>query len=327
MASGLSRSASGVAGFLHSEQMPALSFSRIVLVAATASLGLSAGVVACTPTRDAGSAATTAATLVDDFGDTTRIGAPRTRIVSLNPSTTEVLFAIGAGGRVVGRTTWDLWPDSARLVPDLGDALRPNIEAVLAARPDLVLLYAREDNRAAAHAFRRAGIATLSLRNDRIADFARTTELIARASGDSVRARVVIDSVAATLARVRTAMATAPRVRVFWKVYDRPLLTIGRGSFMSELVAIAGGENLFDDLAAPSAAVTLEDVARRDPDLVLVAPGGEARLRASASWQAVRAVREGHLALVDTARVGRPGVRLGEAAVSLARLLHPGSAP
>ena len=76
----------------------------------------------------------------DDFGDTVGVAAPPRRIVSLNPSTTELLFAIGAGGRLVGRTTYDVWPVAARAIPDLGPGLRPNVEAVLATRPDLVVL-------------------------------------------------------------------------------------------------------------------------------------------------------------------------------------------
>lgn len=302
--------------------MPAFLLSRSALRRAVLVGSSVCALAACGP-ADPPRALTTAAPIVDDFGDTSAFASAPKRIVSLNPSTTEVLFAIGAGGRVVGRTTWDGWPDSAKLVPSMGDALRPNVEIVLAARPDLVLLYASEDNRAAARAFRRAGVATMTLRNDHISDFARTTRLLARATGDTVRARTVIDSVAATLARVRAATQGLARPRVFWKVYDRPLLTIGKGSFLSELVAIAGGENLYDDLASPSPAVTLEDVARRDPDVVMVAPGGDGPLQNAPAWRAVRAVREGHFALVDTARVGRPGVRLGEAAVSIAKRLHP----
>ncbi len=325
MASGAAVAAFDVAGFLLCwSEMPAFFFPAPPVRRALVLLGIA--VAACE--REAvPRPAAPFATFVDDAGDSAVLVAPATRIVSLNPSTTEVLFTIGAGARVVGRTTWDTWPDSARLVPDMGAALRPNVETVLAARPDLVLLYASEDNRAAAQAFRRAGVATLTLRNDKIADFARTTMMLGRAVGDTVRARRVVDSVSATLARVRAATAGRARPRVFWKVYDRPLLTIGRGSFLSELVTIAGGVNLYDDLSQPSPAVTLEDVARRDPDLVMVAPGSEARLRDAPAWRAVRAVREGRFGMVDTTRVGRPGVRLGEAAVSLARTLHPDITP
>jgi ABC-type Fe3+-hydroxamate transport system substrate-binding protein len=105
--------------------------------------------------------------------------------------------------------------------------------------------------------------------------------------------------------------------------WDEPLLVIGGGSFMSELVAIAGGRNVYDSLPAPSPSVALEDIVRRNPEIVLVGPESADRLRAKPKWRALEAVRAGRVRVVDTARVLRPAVRLGEGAVSLARLLHP----
>ena len=81
-----------------------------------------------------------AAAMHDDFGRALSIAAPPKRIVSLNPTTTDILFAIGAGSRIVGRSEYDVWPDSAKRIPSLGGALRPSIEAVLRAKPDLVIL-------------------------------------------------------------------------------------------------------------------------------------------------------------------------------------------
>ena len=130
------------------------------------------------------------------------------RIVSLLPSTTEILFAIGAGNRLVGRTTYDLWPAAARAVPDLGPGLRPNVEAVLAVHPDLVILYASDDNRDAARRLRAAGVPTAAFRVDRIAEFERVTRALGTLTGDSSAARATVDSVRATIARVRA--ATAP---------------------------------------------------------------------------------------------------------------------
>jgi iron complex transport system substrate-binding protein len=271
----------------------------------------------------AGALASAPIALVDDFGDTLRSAAPAQRIASLNPTTTEIVYAIGAGGRVVGRTTWDTYPDSARLAPDLGPGLRPNVEAIIAAKPDLVLLYASADNRGAAQALRAAGLRTLTLRIDKIADFARATRLIGRATGDSARAESVIDSVQATIARVRRAVASAARPTVAWRLYDAPLLVAGGGSFLSELIDIAGGRNVYADLKDPSPQVSLEDLVRRDPDLLLGGPDAATRLAGQLPWRAVRAVREGHLVSPDTALIGRPAVRLGEAAVSIAHLLHP----
>ena len=261
----------------------------------------------------------------DDFGDAVAAGtlASPARIVSLNPTSTELLFAIGAGDRVVGRTRWDAWPEEARRVPDVGPGLRPNIEAVLARQPDLVILYASEDNRDAAAQLRAAGVATIALKIDSIGSFVRGARLLGRATGRENAAGAVVDSVTGTLQRVRAATAGVERPTVFWHIWDSPIITIGQGSYMSELVEIAGGRNVYQDLDAPSASVALEDVVRRDPQLVLGGPDGVRAMRASAAWQAVPAVRAGRVITVDTTLVGRPSIRLGEAAVSLARALHP----
>jgi iron complex transport system substrate-binding protein len=294
--------------------------ARVLVFAGCAPvLAVSALVAACEKPRSQ------VATVSDDFGDPVRIGQPPTRIVSLNPVTTEMLFAFGVGSRLVGRSQFDLWPDAARLVPDLGNGLQPNVEVVLGAHPDLVILYASQDNRPAAARFRAAGVSTLSLRTDHIADFRRTVQLLGAILRDSARARLVSDSVFRTLDRVRAATEKLPRPTVFWHIWDAPLITIGAGSFMTELVDISGGRNVYADITGPSATISLEDVSRRDPDFILAGPQGVQTIEEDRRWQIVRAVREGKVLKVDTVLVGRPGVRLGEAAVSLANLLHPGA--
>jgi len=261
----------------------------------------------------------------DDFGAPLVIGAAPKRIVSLNPTTTEVLFAIGAGSRVVGRSMYDAFPESALAVPSLGAALRPNVEAIIGANPDLVVLYASQDNRAAADRLRQAGIPTAAFRIDSIAQFERDTRLLGRMTNDSASAARLVDSVRATLDRVRAATQSLARPTVFFHTWDRPLITIGGGSFLNELVDIAGGRNVYADLPGPSGIVTIEDVVRRNPDFVLASPITAAAIRSDARWQAVRAVRVGHVLVFDTTIVGRPSVTLGTAARSLADLLHPGT--
>jgi ABC-type Fe3+-hydroxamate transport system substrate-binding protein len=261
----------------------------------------------------------------DDFGGAIpHFDTPPQRIVSLNPATTDVLFAVHAGSRVVGRSKWDLYPDAARLVPSLGDALRPSVEAVLGARPDLVILYASEDNRPAYDRLRGAGISVVALRIDRIEHFDRGARLLGRLTGNPEAGVQVADSVQRTIARVRDATRGLPRPRVFWRIWDAPLITIGRGSFLSQLVDIAGARNVYEDIASPSQQVAFEDVVRRDPEFILVGPEGGDVVGRDPAWRAIRAVREGRVRIVDTTLVGRPSVRLGEAAVHLARLLHPG---
>ncbi|HEX6629323.1 MAG TPA: helical backbone metal receptor [Gemmatimonadaceae bacterium] len=263
--------------------------------------------------------------LRDDFGNPITIPAVApSRIVSLNPATTEILFTLGAGSRLIGRTKFDLWPDSAKYVPDLGNGINPNVEAILGTHPDLVVLYASRDNRPAATRLSAAGINTVSLKNDHISDFARTTMLLGRILHDTVRAAVVRDSVQRTLDRVAGATSGVKRPTVFWHIWDAPLITVGSGSFMDELVNIAGATNVYRDINGPSGEITLEDVAKRDPDFILAGPIGTRAIESDQRWRIVRAARQQKILTVDTTLVARPAVRLGEAAVSLARLLHPG---
>jgi ABC-type Fe3+-hydroxamate transport system substrate-binding protein len=276
-------------------------------------------VVACSDSR------TQARVATDDFGDQIRIGVPPTRIVSLNPATTEMLFSLGAGHRLVGRSKYDLWPDSAKLVPSVGNGMRPNVEAVLGTHPDLVILYASQDDRPTAARLRAAGVNTLSLKTDHISDFRRTMSLLGAITGDTARARIIVDSVYHTLDSVRSATARLPRPTVFWHIWDAPIITIGSGSFLNELVDIAGGKNAYADITASSAEISLEDIAHRDPDFILAGPVGKAQIEGDPRWHIVRAEREKKILVVDTTLVGRPSVRLGEAAVSLAKLLHPGA--
>jgi iron complex transport system substrate-binding protein len=259
----------------------------------------------------------------DDFGDTIAASAPPRRIVSLYPATTELLYAIGAGGRLVGRTTWDLLPPEVLAVPDLGPGLRPNVEAVLATRPDLVVLYASEDNRDAARRLRAAGVPTVSYRLDRIADFARVTKALGRLTGDTAAARLTVDTVGRTLAQTLARTVSLPHPRAFWFLWESPLLAVGGGSFLNELLKVAGATNVYDSLPGPSPAVAFEDLLRRDPDVILASAARRAKMLADPRWRSLRAVREGRILVFDTTIVNGPSARVGASAVSLARLLHP----
>lgn len=283
---------------------------------------LLAFVAACSPERAAKTSSSNF--VIDDFGDTVRFDSAATRIVSLNPTTTEILFAIGVGSRVVGRTKWDSWPDSAKLVPDVGDALRPNVESVLGAKPDLVVIYANNDNRTAATQLRAAGVRTIAMRVDSIAEFQRVTLLLGRLVGQEQRAQTVVDSVQKTLDRVRAATAALPKTTVFYHTWEKPIITIGMHSFLNELVEIAGGRNVYGDVKAVSPIVTMEDIVHRNPDVILVGPTTARSMLSSRTWQVVPAVKGRKVYAYDTMVVGRPSVTLGMAAVNIANLLHPG---
>lgn len=286
--------------------------------------GIPAGASAVATVAATAMAATTAPADTDGFGAPLPVDATHARrIVSLNPAATELLFAIGADDRLVGRSSWDEFPAEASRVPKLGDGIRPNVEAVLAVRPTLVILYATPDNRAAADAFRRAGVRVMALRVDHIAEFMALTSQLGVATGRTDRAAAVRDSVARTLERVRALVASQPRRTVVWPAWLSPVMVIGGGSYLDELIEIAGARNVFHDDPSPSPAVSIEEIARRDPEFVVASAGSLAKLRADAGWKSVAAVRAGRFLVDDPALSGRPSVTLGMAATALARALHP----
>lgn len=261
----------------------------------------------------------------DDFGAPLPVDARYAqRVVSLNPAATEIVFAIGADSLLVGRSRWDEFPKGVERIPSVGDGIRPNIEAVLSVRPTLVILYATADNRAAAEALARAGVRTMAFRADRIAGFFALTHRLGAALGAGTRAQTVMDSVQGTLERVRAltaAQATHPTV--VWPVWESPPMVIGGGSYLDELLTIAGARNVFHDDTTASPSVSIEEIARRTPAFVVTGADRVSVLQQSPSWRVLPAVRDERFLRIDSDLTGRPSVMLGMAAVHLARLLHP----
>lgn len=302
-----------------------------------AALAVSLAAMACTDTdRSSGAAPASALSVAvgvqadtlpqtDDFGQPLPADARfAARVVSLNPAATEAIFAIGADSLLVGRSRWDQHPAAAAQVPALGDGIRPAVETVLAAKPTLVVLYATAENRSATEALARAGVRTLALRVDRIAHFHAMVRALGVALGARERAAVVSDSVQRTLDRVRRlTVRVASRPAVVWPVWNTPPMVIGGGSYMDELLEIAGARNVFHEAAQPSPSVSLEEIIARAPDRVIVSESQRANLAIDPVWRAVPAVQAGRFVVHDPAVTGRPSVVLGMAAVQLARALHP----
>lgn len=252
--------------------------------------------------------------LVDDAGDTVRLARPAVRVVSLMPATTEALFALGAGPSVVGRTTWCDTPAEALAVPSVGDGLDPNLEAIVARRPDLVVLYRSVGTSEAVARLRALGIPAVRLRTDLMEDFDRALEVLGRATGReafSARLRTDLD-LALRAADLRD--PAGPRVLIL--AWDQPPMTIGRGSFLHEIVERAGARNLFDDIPSASAPVSLEAIAARDPDAILTTSESPTFLERP-EWQVVRAVRERRVIRVAGTEFLRPSPRTPGAVATL----------
>jgi iron complex transport system substrate-binding protein len=262
-------------------------------------------------------------TVVDDAGDTVRLAAPARRVVSLIPATTELLFALGGDSVVVGRTSYCDYPAAAKAVPDLGDGIKPNIEAVIARRPDLVLLYNSGQNAGVAGRLRELGIPAVRINTDALSSVPRVAHMLGRLTGHE-RAADSLAAVFDTALASATRPAASRRPKVLLLVWEQPPMTIGRGSFLNELLERAGGANLFADVSGTDGVVSIEAVAARDPDLIFTTAEGPSSFATRPEWQVVPAVRERRFLHVSGSEFNRPSPRSPMAIRELSAKLNRG---
>lgn len=254
-------------------------------------------------------------TVTDDSGREIRLSSPPERIVSLVPSATEILLALDAGDRLVARTEYDTASAVAHL-PSVGGGLQPGLETLLVVEPDLVIRFAGESDPATAERLDAAGIPHLAVRPDGIADVLRIAARLGRLVGEGGRARALTDRIEAELDSVRSRVRGLPRPRVAYVVGGTPPWVAGPGTFVHELIGVAGGENAFGDLGELYPVVSPEEFVAREIDLLLVPPGASLD----------RALREIPRRTVPPG-LQRPGPHLHEGARALARILHPEAFP
>src|SRR5262245_341138 len=247
------------------------------------------------------------------------------RIVTLAPSTTEIVFGLGAGDRVVGVCAQCDYPDDAARLPHVGGYLAPSVEAVLGQRPDLVLVVPSPGNREAVRTIERAGIPVLVTADRTLDDLWGAIHSVAGALGVPERGVEMEQKVRGDLDRVRERVAGLPTRRVLLVVGHRPLIVAGGGTLQDELVRTAGGVNVAADVGAAFPQVPLELVAARAPDVIVdAAMGTEAGGRTLfADLSSVPAVRDGRIVALSPDALFRAGARVGEAAAALGAVIHP----
>jgi len=259
--------------------------------------------------------------------------APPSRIVSLVPAVTEILFAIGAGNRVAGVSSFDRFPPEVTALPTVGALLDPDLERIAALAPDLVVLYATQaDLRAQVE---RMGIAVYEYRHAGLPDVTRTIrELGARLDVPS-RAEAVAAGLEARLAAIRSRVAGRMRPRTLLVFGREPgtlrnVLASGGVGFLADLLEVAGGENVFADVHRESVPATIEALLATAPDVIikLLPRASDLHLarEAERSWRAMPAlpaVAAGRVHVLVGDQYVVPGPRLAAAAEEFARALHP----
>ena len=243
------------------------------------------------------------------------------RIVSLSPGTTEMLFALGLGGRVVGDTTYCDFPPAAKRVAKVGD-VNTSDEKVLALHPDLVVADGVANARAVAR-LTRLHLPVLAVTPTSLSGVEGSLHQIGARTGTAARANVVIGQMEHKL-RLAAQIAAAdhrPRPRVFVVVQMAPLWTAGRGTFMDDLVTHAGGVNVGGAILGYGT-FSKEQLIIHPPDVILGDAGAQAAFQANPLLRRLPAVRAGRVFAVDPDLTSRPGPRLADGLVLVARAIH-----
>jgi iron complex transport system substrate-binding protein len=261
----------------------------------------------------------------------TNLGAPMAearRIVSVGPSNTEILHALGLGRRIVGVDRWSDYPPRVQRLPRVGSDLRVDVEAVRALQPDVVVaslhVPGMEDNLTA---FEHAGLAYIAVGGVGLGGVWEDVRYIGHWLGRSARAEALVQRTQARMAEVCQPSGNR-RLRVHWEWSAHPVVA-GRRSWITELLEMVGAENAYVDLEVESTRVSVAEVVERQPDLVVACWCGVRRLPEvervlrRPGWQAVEAFAERRIAVVSEAYFGRPGPRLAEGLQQLAALLAP----
>lgn len=264
-------------------------------------------------------------TLTDSRGKTLTLNAPPQRIVSLAPSNTEILFDLGAGDRIAADTTACDYPPEAKLKPHIG-GYPIDVERVEAKSPDLVVAVESVNAQPVA-ALEKAGVPVLTVDAKTVAQTYDAILLLGKATGTEARAEQIVRDMKARIEAVRQKTApVANRPKVLIAYGDNPIYTTGPGSFIDDVITVAGGQNIAS-VPPPlkNDVITPEQVLARQPDVIICSPDLQQKLKLLPGWtQGVPAVRNNRFFMSSPPGIlERPGPRLADGAEQLARYLHP----
>ncbi len=270
------------------------------------------------------------AEVVDQMGRDVVISTSPERVISLSPSNTEIVFAIGLGGNIVGVTDYCNYPEEALEKEKVGGFSSPNLETILSLEPDLVLAGNMHEEQV--QKLEEMDIPVLVLAPESVEEVFEAIKLVAEATGQEEEAEVVISNIKNRLEAVQEKLDLLPkenRVRVYYEVYSDPIMTAGGSSLISEVIYLAGGKNIFVDVKEKFPQISAEVVIERDPQFILFPNyhGSEEfkgeLLTERPLWREITAVKEDNVFRVSDDIISRPGPRLVDAVEEVFGILYP----
>jgi len=265
--------------------------------------------------------------IVDDLGRTVKLPHSIRRIVSLAPSVTEILYAVGAKDKIVGDTAYCDYPSDARKLPHVGDTVNPNAEQIISMRPDMVimssnLISSKEADQMAA----RWHTSVFITNPESYADVERNIGTLGQLLGNPKETRVTLKKMEAARLQVVRATTGKTRPTVFAIVWDDPLMTASGRSFIGDLIRLAGGTNIAETMSGDYPTCSPEIVVQHNPDYILTSNQGSQVTQTNLTYpwrKALVASKSRHIYAVPTDWTYRPGPRLGLGLLAIAKILHP----
>lgn len=260
---------------------------------------------------------------VDDAGLTVRLQFPARRIVSLAPHATELLFAIGAGSSLVGAIDFSDFPPQAKSLPSVGSAAYFDLERIAALRPQLVVAWGSGNNPGRVRQLRAMGIPVFISEPRDFEAIASSMERLGVLTGTAQAARGVAGQFRQQWRDLQARYANRPPVRVFYQIWDAPLMTLNNAHLVSHALALCGGINIFGELRQLAPTVGLEDVLQQNPEVIVFASGLE-DANAKRVWQRfpqMTAVGRGNLVTANPDWLTRPSPRILHGTESICRAL------
>lgn len=282
---------------------------------------LAANACAPRPAADA-DAGTDTRVIRDALGRDVVIPRDVRRVVSLAPNLTEMIFAVGGGSKLVGDTTYCDFPAAANDVQKIGDTMNPNMEAIIALHPDVVLISTASQIEAFMRTLAERNIAVYVIDARSVEEVLNGMLTVGEIVGTRPEAEKAVSALRERLANVRSGVDGEKKMRVFVQISKEPLFTAGRDAYLNEAVEIAGGLSVTSDVPGAYPNLSRETALKLDPEAIVISDN-EGNHEPNSAFANSAAVRSGKIFRVDADLLARPGPRLVDAIEILARDLHP----
>jgi iron complex transport system substrate-binding protein len=264
----------------------------------------------------------------DEMGRQVRIPYPAKRIISLAPSITEILFALGLDEEVAAITNFCDYPETVLNKPRIGGFVNPDIEKIVSLKPDLIIGI-RDGNRMdTVHRLNDSGFPVYLIDPKGFDGVMRTIKNIGDVVGREKESRKMIKEMVNKREKIITLTQSLPKPKIFFQLGDAPMVTVGKGTLADDLIRLAGGRSISEDESVSYPVYSIETVLLKAPEIIIMTSMDSKKnsphlVKKWESWKSIPAVRTNSIYVIDSNLVDRPTLRIVEGLEALVRIIHP----